>query len=95
MDDSHRLEIPGSSQDTTVSPETLSRQVVVQPKPLTEIGGQTIGTNTNFTESYNISREPQEVFNWPETVPDIWDQLSLFRGPFDPGEIDSHGSGPG
>lgn len=95
VDDSYKLEIPGTSNIHTANPMTAGRNTTTQPATSTMPDGQDYGGYGGLTEALLGTRDSQDVFPWPVDVPDIWDQVSLFRGPFDSGELDSHASGPG
>ena len=73
----------------------VGRSTNTQGAPPAMFENQTFGTYAGLTEVDSGSRESQDAFSWPAAIPDIWDQVSLFRGPFDGGDLEGHATGPG
>jgi len=87
-DDSYKLEIPGASGMHTPALSTAGQIPGSQATPTALLESQNLGTFPGLAEGNPGIRGSQDAFSWPRDVPDIWDQISLFRGPFDDAELD-------
>jgi hypothetical protein len=91
-DDSHKLEITPTVGEQTPNFAQAGRLPGLQPTPSTTLAAYNLGSLSGL--EMNLSPgQSTEAFLWQGEVPDVWDQISLFRGPFESGELEEHGPG--